>query len=115
MHAEGLASVDDLEIYYEIHGEGRPLVLLHGALSTIETSFGVVLPSLAKNRQIVAVEQQAHGHTPDIDRPLTYEQMAEDTIGLLVELGSDGRGLSRRAYCRRVIDRRWRNIMSGPR
>jgi pimeloyl-ACP methyl ester carboxylesterase len=85
-HGGNKVSVDGLEMYYEVHGAGRPLVLLHGALSTIETSFGAVLPLLAESRRIVAVEQQAHGHTPDIDRPLTYRQMAEDTAGLLRRL-----------------------------
>lgn len=80
------ARVNDLNMYYEIHGTGTPLVLLHGALSAIDTSFGKFLPSLAKTRQVIAVEQQAHGHTADIDRPLTYEQMAEDTIALLRQL-----------------------------
>jgi pimeloyl-ACP methyl ester carboxylesterase len=75
--------VSSLRLYHEIHGTGRPLVLLHGALSTIETSFGAVLPLFAKNRRVLAVEQQAHGHTADLDRPLSYEQMAEDTAALL--------------------------------
>lgn len=80
-------------MYYEIHGTGRqlrgtgiPLVLLHGALTTIDTSFGKLLPSLAKARQVIAAEQQAHGRTADIDRPLTYKQMAEDTTELLRQL-----------------------------
>ncbi len=73
-------------LYHEIHGSGKPLVLLHGAKSTIETSFGRVLPSLARTRQIIAVEQQGHGHTADIDRPLTYREMAADTAALLEEL-----------------------------
>jgi len=77
------AAVNGLEIYYETHGSGEPLVLLHGAMSTIDTDFGRVLPSLAESRQIIAVEQQGHGHTADIDGPLTYEQMAEDTAALL--------------------------------
>lgn len=81
------ASVNGLNMYYEIHGTGRPLVLLHGALSSIETSFGKLLPFLAKTRQVIAIEQQAHGHTADIDRPLTIEQMADDTIALLRHLG----------------------------
>jgi pimeloyl-ACP methyl ester carboxylesterase len=73
-------------MYYELHGVGEKLLLLHGALSTIDTSFGAVLPSLAKTRQIIAVEQQGHGHTADIDRPLGYAQMADDTAALLREL-----------------------------
>ena len=83
----GYASVNGLEMYYEIHGTGRPLVLLHGALAAIGTSFGKVLPSLAETRQIVAVELQAHGRTGDIDRPLSYEQMADDTAALLRRIG----------------------------
>jgi pimeloyl-ACP methyl ester carboxylesterase len=74
----GYAQVDGLEIYYEIHGRGRPLILLHGAYMTIDM-MGPILPGLAQNRQVIAVEQQGHGHTADVDRPLTYEQMADDT------------------------------------
>jgi pimeloyl-ACP methyl ester carboxylesterase len=81
------ASMNGLRMYYEIHGSGRPLVLLHGGLNTIETSFGPVLPYFAATRQVIAVEQQAHGHTADIDRPLTFEQMADDTATLLERLG----------------------------
>jgi pimeloyl-ACP methyl ester carboxylesterase len=75
--------VSDLELYHEIQGEGRPLVLLHGALSTIGTSFGSVMPLLAKSHRLIAIEQQAHGHTPDVDQPMSYRQMAEDTVALL--------------------------------
>jgi pimeloyl-ACP methyl ester carboxylesterase len=82
----GYASVNGLEMYYEIHGAGRPLVLLHGALMTIE-GFKELLPSLAVTRQVIAVEQQAHGRTADIDRPLRYEQMADDTVALLRQVG----------------------------
>ena len=81
------AEVHGLKMYYEIHGAGFPLVLLHGGLSTIGTSFGKVLPGLARERQDIAIEQQAHGHTADIDRPLTYRQMAEDTVTLLSHIG----------------------------
>jgi pimeloyl-ACP methyl ester carboxylesterase len=80
------ATVNGLKMYYEIHGTGKPLVMLHGALSTIEVDFGKILPAFAKNRRVIAIEQQAHGHTADIDRPLTYEQMAKDTAELLRQL-----------------------------
>jgi pimeloyl-ACP methyl ester carboxylesterase len=80
------AWVNGLKLYYEIHGSGRPLVLLHGGLSTIETSFSKLLPAFAQTRQVIAIEQQAHGHTADIDRPLTDEQMAQDTATLLHQL-----------------------------
>ena len=83
----GYIPVNGLEMYYEIHGSGRPLVLLHGNLSTIGTSFGKVLPRLASTRRIIAVEQQGHGHTADIDRPFSLGQWAQDTTALLRHLG----------------------------
>lgn len=83
----GYVPVNGLEMYYEIHGSGRPLVLLHGNLSTISTSFGKVLPKLASTRRVIAIEQQGHGHTADIDRPFSMEQWAQDTIALLRHLG----------------------------
>ncbi|HEX6508955.1 MAG TPA: alpha/beta hydrolase, partial [Chloroflexota bacterium] len=79
----GYAPVNGLEMYYEVHGSGRPLVLLHGAFSAIGTSFGALLPALASGRQVIAVEFQGHGHTADIDRPLTMEGLVEDTVALL--------------------------------
>jgi pimeloyl-ACP methyl ester carboxylesterase len=83
----GYAQVNGLDMYYETHGTGRPLVLLHGALSAIGTSFGAVLPGLAKNRRVIAVELQAHGRTADVDRPLTVGQFADDAVALLEHLG----------------------------
>jgi pimeloyl-ACP methyl ester carboxylesterase len=81
------AEVNGLRMYYEIHGEGDPLVLLHGAFLTIDLNYGEMLPALARDRQIIAIELQGHGHTEDIDRPLRYEQMADDTAALLRHLG----------------------------
>jgi pimeloyl-ACP methyl ester carboxylesterase len=83
----GYAPVNGLQMYYEIHGGGRPLLLLHGALSATETSFGAVLPALAEDREVISVEQQAHGRTADIDRPLRTVQMAQDTAALLEHIG----------------------------
>jgi pimeloyl-ACP methyl ester carboxylesterase len=80
------AMVNDLKMYHEIHGSGRPLVLIHGGGSTIITTFGRILPELAKTHQVIAVELQAHGHTPDIDRPLNFEQDADDVAALLEQL-----------------------------
>lgn len=77
----GTAPVNGLELYYEIHGNGRPLILLHGGVGAIEM-FGPVLPLLAEGRQVIAVDLQAHGRTADIDRPLSYEAMASDIAGL---------------------------------
>jgi pimeloyl-ACP methyl ester carboxylesterase len=85
--ASGYAEVNDLEMYYEIQGSGPPLVLLHGAFSAIGTSFGELLPALAETRQVIAFELQAHGRTADIDRPLSIEQMADDTAAALRHLG----------------------------
>lgn len=82
----GYAPVDGLEIYYEIHGSGRPLVLLHGGVGTIDI-FGPNLAALSASRQVIAAELQGHGHTADIDRPLRYELMADDVVGLLDHLG----------------------------
>jgi pimeloyl-ACP methyl ester carboxylesterase len=85
----GYAPVNGLEMYYEVHGggSGRPLVLLHGNLSTIGVDFGGIIPSLAKSRQVIGVEQQAHGHTADIDRPLSIQNWTSDTVALLRHLG----------------------------
>jgi pimeloyl-ACP methyl ester carboxylesterase len=85
----GYAPVNGLDMYYEVHGSGPPLVLLHGALSATETSFGALWPTLAATRQVISIEQQAHGHTADIDRPLRTPQMADDTAALLRYLGID--------------------------
>lgn len=82
----GYASVNGLNMYYEIHGEGEPLVLIHGGGSTIETTFGRVLPEFAKKRLVIAVELQAHGHTADINRPESFEHDADDVAALLKSL-----------------------------
>ena len=83
----GTVPVNGLEMYYEIHGTGQPLVLLHGAFSAIGTSFGQLLPGLAEGRQVVAFELQAHGRTADIDRPLSNEAMADDVAAAITHLG----------------------------
>jgi pimeloyl-ACP methyl ester carboxylesterase len=80
------ASVNGLRVYHEIQGTGRPLVLIHGGVCTIETCMEKIRTPLAKTWKTVAVELQGHGRTADIDRPLTYEQMAEDTAALLRQL-----------------------------
>jgi pimeloyl-ACP methyl ester carboxylesterase len=83
----GYVPVNGLDMYYEIHGDGSPLTLLHGAMGTIDSCFANLLPALAATRQIVAVELQGHGHTADVDRPLSHQQMAADTAVLLDALG----------------------------
>lgn len=82
----GYAAINGLHMYYEIHGQGQPLVLIHGGGSTIETTFGRIIPLLSKNRQIIAMELQAHGHTNDRDADLSFEQDADDIAALLQEL-----------------------------
>jgi pimeloyl-ACP methyl ester carboxylesterase len=79
----GYAEVGGLNMYYEVHGDGRPLVLLHGGLHSIGLSFGQVLPPFAATRQVIAVELQGHGRTADTDRPLTVPALASDVVGLL--------------------------------
>lgn len=76
---------DGLNLYYEVHGSGSPLVLLHGSFGVID-GWATVLPTLAKTHQVIAVELQGHGHTADRDQPLTCEQMADDTAALLKQL-----------------------------
>lgn len=75
------ATVNGLKMYYEVQGTGKPLVLLHGGFG-----WAFIYPTLAKGRQCIAVELQGHGHTADIERPLSYEQMADDTAALLEHL-----------------------------
>lgn len=79
----GYSDVNGLNMYYEIHGHGKPLVLIHGGGSTIETTFGRIIPLLSKHRQIIAVELQAHGHTNDRTADLSFEQDADDVATLL--------------------------------
>ena len=77
------AHVNGINLYYEIHGSGTPLVLLHGGGSTITTSFGRILPELAKTHQVIALELQAHGRTGDRDAPVSFQQDAADVAELL--------------------------------
>jgi pimeloyl-ACP methyl ester carboxylesterase len=87
--AGGHAPVHGIRMYYEIHGraDGVPLVLLHGGGSTIETTFGRILPHLARNRRVIAVEEQGHGRTSDRDAPVAFESSADDVAALLAHLG----------------------------
>jgi pimeloyl-ACP methyl ester carboxylesterase len=80
---KGFAPINGLDIYYEIHGEGKPLVLLHGGGSTIQTTFGTVLPMFAQKHKVIAIELQAHGHTKDRNTPESFYQDAEDVAALL--------------------------------
>jgi pimeloyl-ACP methyl ester carboxylesterase len=84
----GYAPVDGLKMYYEIHGTGQPLILIHGGLGSTGM-FEPILPALSKDREVIAVDLQAHGRTADIDRPLSYEAMADDVAGLIRYLKID--------------------------
>ena len=79
------AAVNGLKMYYEIHGSGEPLVVLHGGLGST-AMFDGILPLLGA-RQTIAVDLQGHGRTADIDRPMSYEAMADDIAGLMKTLG----------------------------
>src|SRR5580704_16230104 len=85
------ADVDGLKMFYEIRGTPGPgqvpVVLLHGAISATGTSFGPLPDLLAQTRQVITVEQQGHGRTADIDRPMSVQALADDTLALLASLG----------------------------
>lgn len=86
----GYADVNGLHMYYETHGDdGTPLVLLHGGVMTIDLTFADLVPTLARRHRVIAVETQAHGRTADIDRDITYPNMAGDIVALLDHLGID--------------------------
>lgn len=82
----GYSDVNGLKMYYEIYREGKPLVLIHGGGSTIQTTFGRVIPILAGRRKLIAVELQAHGRTNDREKQLSFEQDADDIATLLKNL-----------------------------
>ena len=82
----GYAPVNGLKMYYEIHGSGDPVVLLHGAFMAITDDWRVWITELAKTRKVIAVEMQGHGRTADINRDITYENLADDVAGLLDSL-----------------------------
>ena len=82
------AKVNGLSLYYETHGAGRPLILLHGGLGSGEM-FGPILPTLTEGHQVIAVDLQGHGRTADIDRPIDVRLMAGDIAALITHLGLD--------------------------
>jgi len=82
------ANVNGLSMYYEIHGAGTPLIVLHGGVAGI-VMFGPILPALSRTRQVIAPEFQAHGRTADIDRPLRFDTLADDIVALMKHLGID--------------------------
>ncbi len=76
--ASGYAPVNGIKVYYEVYGEGRPLVLLHGAFYTIEMNWAQLIPALSKTRKVIALELQGHGHTPFSDRKMDFPTLASD-------------------------------------
>jgi pimeloyl-ACP methyl ester carboxylesterase len=87
--ASGYADVGGLHMYYEVHGGGTPVVLLHGGMLTIDLNFADLIPPLSDRYQAIGVELQGHGRTADVDRPITPAALADDVVGLLDHLSID--------------------------
>lgn len=107
------ASVNGVDIYYEVHGRGRPLVLLHGALGTIESCFQDLLPALAASFRVIAVELQGHGHTRDVERPFSLRDMAEDVAGLFRLLGIETADVFGYRNDRQIVSGEWVRAATG--
>jgi len=89
LQTSGYADVNGLHLYYEVHGSGSPLVLLHGGMLTIDLNFAGLIPTLAADHTVIGVELQGHGRTADIDRAITPAALASDVVALLDHLGID--------------------------
>lgn len=85
----GYAPVNGIKVYYEVYGEGRPIVLLHGAFYTIDLNWSQLIPELSKSRKVIAIEMQGHGHTPFSDRKLSITTLASDVEGVMDHLKLD--------------------------
>lgn len=85
----GYADINGLKMYYEVHGQGKPIVLIHGSFMTIPLNWSNIIPALAKDRKVIVAEMQGHGRTKDISREFSYENMADDISGLLKHLKID--------------------------
>jgi len=85
----GYADVNGLKMYYEVYGNGKPIVLLHGAFMSIPLNWSHIIPLLAKDRKVIVTELQGHGRTRDISRDITFKGMADDVSGLLKHLKID--------------------------
>jgi len=86
---DGYVDVNGVHMYYEVYGDGSPLVLLHGGVMTIELDFAALLPELVTRHTVIAVELQGHGRTADTGRAITPAALASDVVGLLDHLGID--------------------------
>ena len=87
--ASGYAAVNGIKVYYEVYGEGKPVILLHGAYMTIETNWSQLIPQLSKTRQVIALELQGHGRSPFSDRKLSRATLASDVEGVMDYLNID--------------------------
>ena len=87
--SSGYAPVNGIEVYYEVYGEGNPIILLHGAYYTIEMNWGQLIPELAKKRKVIAIELQGHGRTPFSDRKLSRATLASDVEKVMDHLKID--------------------------
>lgn len=119
----GYVNVNGLEMYYEVHGEGKPIVLLHGLFMNIPRNWGHILPILMKDRKVIAPEMQGHGRTRDISRQITFEGMADDVSDLLKHLKIDsadilgysmGAGVAFQLAMRHPKNVRKLVVLSGP-
>lgn len=88
-NSSGYAPVNGIKVYYEVYGEGKPLVLLHGAFMTIATNWSELIPELSKTRKVIAIEMQGHGHTPFSDRKLDIATLASDVDAVMNYLKVD--------------------------
>ncbi len=81
--AQGLVHLKDRKVYYEVYGTGKPIVLLHGAFMTISTNWSQLIPELSKNRKVIAIELQGHGHSPYSDRKFDHAILAADVAKVM--------------------------------
>ena len=81
--AQGLVHLKDSKVYYEVYGTGKPIVLLHGAFMTISTNWSQLIPELSKNRKVIAIELQGHGHSPYSDRKFDHAILAADVAKVM--------------------------------
>ncbi|MDH5033739.1 alpha/beta fold hydrolase [Chryseobacterium cucumeris] len=85
----GYAPANGIKVYYEVYGKGKPVVLLHGAFMTIDLNWGELIPELSKNRKVIALELQGHGHTPFSERKLSHTTLASDVTKVMDYLKID--------------------------
>lgn len=85
----GYAPVNGIKVYYEVYGDGTPILLLHGAFMSIASTWGQLIPQLSKTRKVIAIEMQGHGHTEYSDRPLSHAALASDVLGVMDYLKID--------------------------